>query len=166
MRTQVRFVVAALVSLTAGRASAQLPGESVYESKKNPREEVRARAFEEVKPFLADWSALIAKKDRARLDRLMMDGVLFGPLGLLASGRVTVADTLALWLPRISGYYLTPLDFDASGNLAYAFGTLRYDRRDGDGTVKAIDAEWVMVLYLWGRTWKVRSYLERAAPGG
>ena len=166
MRPRIWFAVAALVSLTAGQASAQLPGESAYETKKNPREEVRARAFEEVKPFLADWNALIAKKDRARLDRLMMDGVLFGPLGLLANGRVTVADTLALWLPRISGYYLTPLDFDASGNLAYAFGTLRYDRRDGDGTVKAIDAEWVMVLYLWGRTWKVRSYLERAAPGG
>ena len=77
-----------------------------------------------------------------------------------------MVDTLASWLPRIGGYHLTPLDFDASGNLAYLFGMLRYDRREADGTTKAIDAEWVMILYLWGRTWKVRSYLERAGPGG
>ena len=145
---------------------AQLPGQSVYESRKNLREEVRARAYEEVKPVLADWSSLIAKKDRAQLDKMMMDAMVFSPLGLSAEGRAMVVDTLASWLPRIGGYHLTPLDLDASGNLAYVFGMLRYDRRGADGTTKAIDAEWVMILYLWGRTWKVRSYLERAGPGG
>ena len=166
MNVRSGLAVVVLGSLVGVRASAQLPGESVYETRKDPRAEVRARAFEEVKPFLAEWSSLIAKRDRARLEKAMMDAVLFSPLGLSADGRATVADTLANWLPRVSGYHLTPIDFDASGNLAYAFGTLRYDRRAADGTSEAINAEWVMVLYLWGRTWKVRSYLERAAPGG
>ena len=145
---------------------AQLPGQSVYEGRKNPREEVRARAFEEIKPVLADWSDQISGRNRGRLDKMLMDAVLFSPLGLIAEGRAAVGDSLAGWLPRISSYHLTPLDFDASGNLAYLFGALRYDRRDPDGGSKTIEAEWVMVLYLWGRSWKVRSYLERPGTGG
>ncbi len=152
--------------LAASRLSAQLPGESVYETRKNPREEVRARAFEEVKPFLVEWSRLIGRRETAPLDKILMDAVLFAPLGLEANGRVTVVDTLARWLPRISGYHLTPLDFDASGNLAYGFGTMRYERAEANGGSTTIDGEWVMVLYLWGRSWKVRSYLERAGPSG
>ncbi len=161
-----RWTAALLGLLTASRLFAQLPGESVYETRKSPREEVRARAFEEVKPFLAEWSRLIGTKDRRTLDKVLMDAVLFAPLGLEASGRATVGDTLVSWLPRISGYHLTPLDFDASGNLAYGFGTVRYSRTEANGGPTVIDGEWVMVLYLWGRTWKVRSYLERAGPSG
>ncbi len=149
-----------------GPLSAQLPGQSVYEGRKNLREEARARAFEEVKPVLADWSDQISGRNQKRLDKLLMDAVMFSPLGLLAEGRPAVGDSLTGWLPRISGYHLTPLDFDASGNLAYVFGALRYDRIDADGVAKTIEAEWVMVLYLWGRSWKVRSYLERPGVGG
>lgn len=154
------------MAVGATPVSAQLPGQSVFEGRKNPREEVRARAFEEIKPVLADWSDQISGRNRNRLDKMLMDAVLFAPLGLMAEGRAAVGDSLAGWLPRISSYHLTPLDFDASGNLAYAFGALRYDRIDADGVAKTIEAEWVMVLYLLGRSWKVRSYLERPGAGG
>lgn len=160
------MLAAAVIAVGAKPVSAQLPGQSVFEGRKNPREEVRARAFEEIKPVLADWSDQISERNQKRLDKLLMDAVMFSPLGLLAEGRPAVGDSLTGWLPRISGYHLTPLDFDASGNLAYAYGAVRYDRRDADGVAKTIEAEWVMVLYLWGRSWKVRSYLERAGVGG
>lgn len=163
MRPYLGFL---LVAATATSASAQLPGQSVYEGRKNPREEVRARAYEEIKPVLADWSDQIAGRSQKRLDKILMDAVLFSPLGLLAEGRPAVGDSLAGWLPRISGYHLTPLDFDASGNLAYVFGAVRYDRKDAEAVAKTIEAEWVMVLYLWGRSWKVRSYFERPGVGG
>jgi len=160
------LLAAVLAALAPERGFAQLPGESVYERRSNPRAEVRAVAYEEVRMVLEDWSRLIGQGDHRALGKLMMDEVLFGPLGLVADGKRTVGDTLVSWLPRVAGYHLTPLDFDASGNLAYAFGTLRYDRRNPGGISTTIDAEWVMILYLWGRSWKVRSYLERAGPAG
>jgi hypothetical protein len=63
----------------------------------------------------------------------------------------------------MGGYHFIMADFDASGNLAYAYGTVRYHLSSLGGTPAGteVSCEAVIVLYHSGSKWKVRSYIER-----
>ena len=69
-------------------------------------------------------------------------------------------DSLAARLPRMTGYWLTPDDFDASSNLAFIQGTFGYDLK-GSAATSTVRGSFVMVLYDQGGRWMIRSYLER-----
>ena len=74
-------------------------------------------------------------------------------------GRGSVADTLATRVGRVKSYHASLLDFTASGGLAYYLGRMSYRLEGGAGA--DVTGTFVMVLYLDGRRWKIRSYVER-----
>lgn len=144
-------------------ARAQIPGESVFDSHRSLRDEYRALAYEEVRQAMMDWTESLNGRQLDRLKKSVSDAILFAPMGWAVVGHDAFADSMKTWLPRIGGFHFTMADFDASGNLAYAYGTVRY-HLTGVGTNPGgteISAEAVIVLYHLGSKWKVRSYLER-----
>ncbi len=155
----------ALATAVAGAPNAvlaQIPGESAYESRRSLRDEYRALAYEEVRQSMADWTEQLNARQLDRLKKGVSEGVLFAPMGWSASGQDAFADSMKTWLPRMGGFHFVMADFDASGNLAYAYGTVRYHLSAATAAPGTeVSAEAVIVLYHAGSKWKVRSYIER-----
>ena len=139
---------------------AQIPGESSFESKRSFREEFRAAAYEEVRTALDEWAEQINNRKADKLRKGVATPVLFAPVGLSGIGDSEFGDSVATWLQRVAGYHVSIADFDASGNIAYVYGTTRYHLSTGSGG-SDVNAEVIIVLYRTGSRWKIRSYLER-----
>ena len=91
---------------------------------------------------------------------MFTDDGLFSPTeGWYVQGRTALVDTMRLRIPRIQNYHATVIDFTASGGLAYYLGRMSYHRLGGAGA--DVSGTFIMVLFLDGRRWKIRSYVER-----
>ena len=94
------------------------------------------------------------------LVRMFTDDGLYSPVdGWYAQGRQALTDTLTNRLAAVKNYHASLIDFTASGGLAYYLGRMRYRVDGGAGT--DVSGTFVMVFYLSGRTWRIRSYVER-----
>jgi ketosteroid isomerase-like protein len=157
------IVATALVlSLSAARASAQRPGDELpgYD---RARQEYLLMVLADVKTMLGKWrdENTTAGRDRRELPKLLTDDALFSPVeGWTVQGRDLVRDSLVSRFSRIKGYYLTLLDFTASGSLAFCMGRLAY-QLDENSSSRPVAGTFTMVLWLDGHRWRVRSYLER-----
>lgn len=148
------------LAMLARPGAAQVPGDELP-SLGRVRMEYLNTTFGEVKEVLAQWSERLAKADVRRLVQLFTaDGFFSPPEGWYVQGRQAIADTLASRLPHLRGYHTSFLDFAASGNLAYYLGRLRYEHGPVGRSV-VVTGTFVMVLYLDGRNWRIRSYVER-----
>ena len=155
---RVGFVAGLLLAL-AGSALAQIPGDELPVMSRS-RNEFLANTYAEVKQILADWQALQTKGDAKQVGRLFTEDGLYSPAaGWYVQGRAALADTLVARIGRVRNYHATLLDFTASGGLAYYLGRMSYRLEGGAGVDVA--GTFVMVLYLDGRRWKIRSYVER-----
>jgi len=163
--TAILCAAVALTGVTPS-ARAQLPGESVYSSKMSMRQEFLAHAYEEVRATLDLWQQSLRVQRVKDLVSILADEVIFTPVeGWTARGKADAADSLTRYVPRLSAYGLTPIDFDASGGLAYVFGATHYQIGvPGNGDRRTVTAEVVIVLVQRGPTWKLRSYVERRDP--
>lgn len=161
-RKRVPIPVAAILSLVlVGDGGAQIPGESAYGPKISMRQQYLAQTFEEVRGTLNEWQELIRKRDLNRLKKMVTDEVLFSQAdGTTLKGKEAVGDSLALRLPRIGGYGLIPEDFDASGEVAYIMGSVRYDLQHPTRPT-TVSGNFMMVLFQRGPNWRIRSYIER-----
>ena len=152
-------LVAGLLLATAGPVLGQIPGDELPVMSR-ARNEFLANTFGEVKQILADWQAFHSSGDAKRLTRLFTEDGLYSPVdGWYVQGRGSVADTLATRVGRVRSYHASLLDFTASGGLAYYLGRMSYRLEGGAGV--DVTGTFVMVLYLDGRHWKIRSYVER-----
>jgi ketosteroid isomerase-like protein len=141
--------------------AAQLPGESVFSSRRSFRDEYLAKTWEDIQVSLTDWSQAVARSDAKTLRALLTPDALFAPLeGWLAKGG-EVLDSLASYTPRLSGYSVIPIDFDASGAMAYVFGSALYQILGTNGQRSSPQVDVTIVLVQRGELWKVRSYIER-----
>jgi ketosteroid isomerase-like protein len=149
-----------VIGSTAG--AAQIPGDELP-SFGRVRSEYLTSTYGDVKLLLADWMEFHRERDAVKLARLLTEDALYSPIdGWYVQGRKPVADTIAGRLKGVSNYHVSLIDFTASGGLAYYLGRMRY-RLSGDAERAAdIAGTFVMVLYLDGRRWRVRSYVERA----
>lgn len=144
-------------------AAAQLPGESVFSGKGNIRSEFLAKTSEDVRRSLADWNVAVNRADPKVLKSLVVADLFLGPLeGWLVKGPEAL-DSLAAYFPRIAGYSVTTLDFDASGSIAYVYAAVRYQYSTPKGHDYR-DVEATIVLLQRGDVWKIRSYVERPRP--
>ena len=143
----------------AGQARCQIPGDELPVMSRS-RNEFLANTYADVKQILADWQTFLARGDAKQLGRLFTEDGLYSPVdGWYVQSRAALADTLLARAGRIKNYHVTLLDFTASGGLAYYLGRMRYRSDAGAGT--DVTGTFVMVLYLDGRRWKIRSYVER-----
>jgi ketosteroid isomerase-like protein len=156
-----RLTLVALVALFgAVPVSAQIPGDELP-SIQRARQEYLNLTYGEIRDRVTEWTELMRKADTRRLGRMFTEDGLYSPAeGWYVQGRDAVVDSLTTRLARTRGYHLTFLDFAASGNLAYYLGRLRYSLDHGE-TPREVEGTFVMLLYLEGRTWRVRSYVER-----
>ncbi len=152
-------LVAGLLGAVAGQTVAQIPGDELPVMSRS-RNEFLANTYADVKQILAEWQTFHAKGDSKQLARLFTEDGLYSPVdGWYVQGRGSVADTLVARVGRIKSYHATLLDFTASGGLAYYLGRMSYRLEGGAG--EDVTGTFVMVLYLDGRRWKIRSYVER-----
>jgi len=139
----------------------QHPGEPVTRSNVSLRKEFLAVTYKEAEAALADWLRAIDRQDTAAVRKLLAEQVRFSPAqGWVAVDPAEVVDRMADWLPTVSGYGFSIVDFDASASLAYLFGSVHYQRRGG-GQEGVVVADATLVLARRGSRWLVRSYLER-----
>jgi ketosteroid isomerase-like protein len=162
MGRRVRFVAWVLLSTGfVGVASAQKPGDELPTGER-VRYQYLAETLGQVKEFLVEWRNAQAKRDVKSALKLFTDDALFSPVdGWYVRGGTELTDSLTARLPRQQGYYTTLIDFSASSALAYCLGKVRYVL-SGEGEPRAVTATFTMVLFLDGRRWKIRSYLERS----
>ncbi len=157
--SRVGCVIGLVLLGAAGPASGQIPGDELPVMSRS-RNEFLANTYSDVKQILADWQTFLAKGDAKQLGRLFTEDGLYSPVdGWYVQGRAALADTLLVRAGRMKNYHVTLLDFTASGGLAYYLGRMRYRLEGGAGT--DVTGTFVMVLYLDGRRWKIRSYVER-----
>ena len=158
------FCIAATVA-GAQPALAQLPGESVFAGKANIRAEFLAKTFEDVRRSLTDWNAAVNQHELKAFKDLVAPDLFLGPIeGWLAQGPEAL-DSLASYFPRMAGYSASPIDFDASGSIAYVYAAVRYQFTTPKGRDYR-DVEATIVLVQRGDVWKVRSYVERQRADG
>ncbi len=157
------FLAGAALGSHPSAARAQIPGESAYNMRRSLRDEYRAIVYEEVRQAMVEWTEQVNGRNIDQLKKGVTENVLFAPLGWSVVGQAQFADSMKNWLPRVGGYHFIMADFDASGNLAYAYGTVRYHLAGGSTSTGGTETsgEAVIVLYRSGSRWKVRSYLER-----
>lgn len=158
-RIRVGAVAGLLQLALSGPVSGQIPGDELPVMSRS-RNEFLANTYAEVKQILADWQTFHSRGDAKQLTRLFTEDGLYSPVdGWYVQGRAALADTMATRVGRVKGYHATLLDFTASGGLAYYLGRMRYRLEGGAGV--DVTGTFVMVLYLDGRRWKIRSYVER-----
>jgi len=149
-------------ALGTGSLAAQIPGDELPQVSR-VRDQFLRSTYSEVKEVLADWEKYQNENDVRRLRSLFTQDGLYSPVeGWYVQGRGLVADTLTQRLPRVKGYHTSLLDFTASGSLVYYLGRLTY-LLDNPGAARQVSGTFVMVLYQEGRTWRIRSYVEREA---
>jgi ketosteroid isomerase-like protein len=142
--------------------SAQYPGQELLPPYEQVRAQYVAMMYREVQPVIARWREGIERADLKTLAAMLETDALFSPVeGWIARNRVEVADSLGPRLSKIHGYIPKPYDFTASGNLAFVFGHLGYALTDGNGVHRDVRGTFTMVLFLRGKTWRVRAYIER-----
>ena len=157
-----------LLALIAGLATlsttllAQYPGQIVEAPYERVRSQYVSLMYSEILPVLESWRSSFEKGDLKRLVGLLEPDALYSPVeGWITRDRNEARDSLATRLPSIRGYFPTPFDFTASGNLAYIFGRLGYSVVESGGLTREVRGTFTMVLFLRGNGWKVRSYVER-----
>ena len=160
----VRGVCLFLVLLSGGPAAlvAQYPGQE----RTPPYEQVRAQyvamMYREVLPVISRWRESIERADLKAVTAMLETDALFSPVeGWIARDRQEAVDSLGSRLGKMHGYVPKPYDFTASGNLAYVFGRLGYALMDARGVHRDVRGTFTMVLFLRGKTWRVRAYIER-----
>lgn len=140
--------------------AAQIPGDELPSAARARREYLNL-AYGEIRDRISEWSDLIRSADARRLGRMFTQDGWYSPIdGWYVQGREAITDSLTARIARTSGYHTSFLDFAVSGNLAYYLGRLRYTIGSA-GVLREVRGTFVMVLYLEGRTWRLRSYLER-----
>lgn len=160
MRRWAPLGLAALLAAPAGLA-AQLP-----DARSPSAGQIRNEYLDEVGRGVittVDRLRTAVEADNAEgLTRLFQSGALYSPAtGESHYGREAIRGAFAGRLPRLGAILLTRVDFAASGNLAYQFGRYYYGPGpDGEGE----NGTYVLVLYLEGKEWKIRSYVERRPP--
>lgn len=168
-RPRPLFVLAAWATfgaISAPAVSAQIPGQSVFESHRSLREEFLAKTLADVKAATTDWTAALNAKSKARIAAFVEEGALAASLeGWLVQGRAAVVDSLVAFAGRSSAYGLTILDFDAGGSMAYVFGQVYYQTTGAEGR-RPVVADVTMVMVQRGQYWKVRAYIERPRLDG
>lgn len=143
-------------------AAAQVPGDELPGIGRI-RNEFLTATFTDIKQVLSDWQEHHRKGDVKRLARMFTEDGLFSPAsGWYVQGRSAVADTFAARLGKMRNYHTSLIDFTASGGLAYYLGRMSYSLGEGAGS--DVMGTFVMVLYQEGRSWRVRSYVERPGP--
>lgn len=153
------LVLAGLLAGSPESLSGQIPGDELPVMSRS-RNEFLANTYTEVKQILADWQAMQTKGDAKQVGRLFTEDALYSPVdGWYVQGKAALADTLVARIGRVKNYHATLLDFTASGGLAYYLGRMSYRLEGGVGV--DVSGTFVMVLYLDGRRWKIRSYVER-----
>lgn len=155
--------VLCLLLLPAGRLAAQYPGQTVEPGWERVRSQYVSQMFQEILPVLEAWRSRLELGDVKGLTDLMEPEMLFSPAtGWLAWDRREAAESLTVRREVIRGYFASPLDFTASGNLAYLFGRVAYSAAREGAPPREVRGSFTMVLFLRGSRWKVRAYLERA----
>jgi ketosteroid isomerase-like protein len=146
-------------AVAAAPLAAQIPGDELP-SQSRVRNEYLVTTYAEVKQLLAEWQENHRNGDAAKLAKLFTTDGLYSPIdGWYVQGRQAVADTMAKRVTVVRGYHASLIDFTASGGLAYYLGRMSYHIDKGTGLDVA--GTFVMVLYLDGRHWRIRSYVER-----
>jgi len=141
-------------------AAAQIPGDEL-DNFSPARQEFLKVAFADVKKLVADLQEYHYAGDAKQMAKLFTEDGLFAPVeGWYVQGRGQIADTLAARLPRMRGVHLSLIDFTASGGLAYYLGRLSYQITQPAGAIDVV-CTFVMVCYMDGRRWKIRSFIER-----
>lgn len=141
--------------------AAQLPSDPLFAERRSLRAEFLNHTLSEVRPVLDDWQRLVEKADPGPAAQSLTEDALFMPLdGWIARGRPEIGDSLRAWLPRLSAYGLTLLDFDASSSLVYVLASVHYQVARPPGR-RAVQGLALIVLRRDGRQWQIRSYLER-----
>lgn len=151
------------LALLAGpsQIAAQLPSDPLFAERRSLRTEFLNHTLNEVRPVLDDWQRLVEKADPGLAVQALTEDALFMPLdGWIARGRPGVGDSLRAWLPRLSAYGLTLLDFDAGSSLVYVLASVHYQMAMASGR-RAVQGLALIVLRRDGRQWRIRSYLER-----
>ena len=144
------------------RLAAQIPGDELPQMSR-VRDQYLRNTYSEVREVVSDWQEYQNSNDVKRLRSMLTADGFYSPVeGWFVQGRRSVSDTLVQRLPRVKGYHTSLLDFTASGSLAYYVGRLSY-LLDQPGSARQISGTFVMILYQEGRTWRVRSYVEREA---
>lgn len=162
--TNGRWALLAGLLLAPPSLRAQIPGESVFNSRASIRQEYLEHTYREVTKAIQDWTKAVGSGDPRRVKRLVSDELLFGPLGggWLARGKEAL-DSLETYFPRVSAFGISSFDFDASGGMAYVYASVYYQVAEGT-TRETITADATIVFVQRGDTWKIRSYIERPRP--
>jgi ketosteroid isomerase-like protein len=142
--------------------SAQYPGQELIPPYEQVRAQYVAMMYREVLPVISRWRESIERADLKALTAMLETDALYSPVeGWIARDRREAADSLGSRLGRMHGYVPKSYDFTASGNLAYVFGRLGYAIKDERGVHRDVRGTFTMVLFLRGKTWRVRAYIER-----
>lgn len=150
---------ALFVAAMAVPSAAQIPGDELP-AMGRIRNEYLATTFTDIKLVMTDWTEHHRRGDLRRLLRLFTDDGFYSPVeGWYVQGREGLTDTLTVRLPQVRNYHTSLLDFTASGGLVYYMGRMSY-RLEGP-TPTDVRGTFVMVLYQQGRSWRIRSYVER-----
>jgi ketosteroid isomerase-like protein len=157
-----RALALVLLMAAARPLAAQLPGESYTTSQSSMRQQFLALTYEEVKATLNDWQESIRKQDLNGLKKMVADEVLLSAAdGWTVKGKAEFAHVGAARMAKVAGYNMTAEDFDASGEVAYVMGRMRYDLQETN-RLTTVTGDFTIVFFRRGPRWQIRSYVERA----
>lgn len=167
MRFSARHLLAAALLLAArpDAALAQLIPGGAPTDPRATRRAYLTEVFAPVNATLQEWRSAWENDDvRAVLSLMTEDALVAATEGGVAQGRDAIRTEVEKILPVHSGFRTSTLDFTASGEIAYYAGKFTYlVSRPGEAEMLRTGT-FVMVMQHEGRTWRIRSYVEKADP--
>lgn len=167
MRFSPSAAVLPLLLLLAAPAAAQeanVLGRS-QSSATTRLEQYRARTLREVLEVMERWQNAWQTDDLRRIESLYTDdATLYPARGDVLHGEDGVHRHFAELLPRAGVATSQLLDFDTSGDLAYLVLRFAYTEEAAGTTRIGFQGRTFLVLERAGRSWRIRSQIERPEP--
>lgn len=155
----------AAIVLPAAPLAAQFPNSNLTGGNR-ARIDFLRNTLEDISPVVARWRAAMESDDPQSAAEFFLEDGLYSSLGgEVNQGRDAIAERFRKLLPRMSGFRTVMVDYTASGSMAYQFGRFSYAYTGSDGIARTEIGTFVIILYLNGRDWKIRSYVERLEAG-
>jgi len=155
------LTLSALAGPARAHAQAGVPGGDGMRADRF-RAEYYAEVVQQINKVMGQWRKAWREDDLDRLLRLYdSDAIILMTDEAPARAEKGVHAFLDRMLPETGEIQASMVDFEASGRLAYIWGSFYYDVTGGEQAGKRITGDHVTLFIRQGRRWKIRSQVFR-----